>query len=141
MARSRRRAGRNPAVLQRKLHVLERRRRESRLKPWKMNPMSRLRTMARPIVGSPADVEPAEAVAAARGPVEAAEDVHHRRLSRAARAHDGDELAGRDRNGHVTERAHEPRLGAVFFGDAGKLDERLAGRRREQTVVRKLLLH
>ena len=33
---------------------------------------------------------------AARRPVEAAEDVHQRRLARARRAHDGDELAGLD---------------------------------------------
>ena len=40
------------------------------------------------------------------GPVEAADDVHERALAGARRAHDGDELARRDRERHAVQGAH-----------------------------------
>src|SRR5215471_13471315 len=65
-----------------------------------------------------------EAVRAARGAIEAAEDVHQRRLSRTRRADDGDELALV--NGQVDAVQHLDRelAGAVRLGDAAERNER-----------------
>lgn len=50
------------------------------------------------------DLDAVQQVAAARGRVEAAEDVQHRRLAAAGGAHDRDELARVDRERHAVQR-------------------------------------
>ena len=65
-----------------------------------------------------------EPIGAARRPVETAEDVHERRLARARRAHDGDELAGRDVDGHAAQRLHRDVAELVDLPDVAHLDER-----------------
>ncbi len=83
--------------------------RGSRLNPWKMKPMSRLRTMARAsLLRAPTSISD-EHVRAARRPVEAAEDVHQRRLARAALPDDGDELAVVDGDVDVAQRMRRHR--------------------------------
>src|SRR5262245_46909403 len=47
------------------------------------------------------NVDSFEQIAAARRPVETAENCHHRRLAGARRAHDGDEFAALDREIHT----------------------------------------
>src|SRR5262249_4323183 len=69
----------------------------------------------------------AHPVAAARRPVEAADDVHQRRLARPGLAHDGHELAGTDLQRDIVER---PDLGGAVVVALADAVERQQGRRR-----------
>src|SRR5438105_8240279 len=78
------------------------------------------------IVGELSDVLAREHIGAAVGHVEAAEHVHERRLSRARRAHDRDELRGADVEVHAAERIYRDLTpDAVGLRDAAKLDDAL----------------
>ena len=99
--------------------------RASRLKLWKTKPSVRLRTSASSSRSSVADVAPVEQVAARGRAIEAAEDVHQRRLARARRAHDRDELARR--RSRARRRASALHLDVAQLVDLGRrreLDER-----------------
>src|SRR5262249_12601519 len=72
------------------------------------------------------DVDPVEEIATARRPVEAAEDVHERRLPRARVAHDGDELAPFDPQADAGERAHLDVAESIDLGDVPDVDDRTA---------------
>jgi hypothetical protein len=65
-----------------------------------------------------------EAVAAAGRAVEAAEDVHQRRLARARRAHDGDELPRVDRQVDAVQHLDRELAAAVGLDDFVELDHR-----------------
>ena len=66
--------------------------------------------------------------AAARWPVEAADDVHGRGLAGARRAHDGNELAPVDGQVDACQRPHQPAALAIGARDAGEGDERVVAR-------------
>ena len=72
------------------------------------------------------DVDAFEEIAAAARPVEAAEDRHQRRLAGARGAHDGDELAGLDRQADVAQRMHVDVADMVGPRDVLELDDRLS---------------
>ena len=72
----------------------------------------------------PRDVDAVEPVAARGRPVEAADDVHQRRLARAGRAHDGHELAARDRQADPLERGDLDLAHVVDLGQVVDLDDR-----------------
>ncbi len=76
----------------------------------------------------PGDVDAVEQVPTELGPVEAAEDVHERRLAAPARAHDGHELAALDRDADPAERVHARFTQVVVLVDVLDADEQ-AGRR------------
>ena len=80
----------------------------SRLNCWNTNPMKRLRTSASMFSSNDCDVVAGEPEHAARRHVEAAEDVHQRRLARTRRADDRDELALVDAQRHASA-ARRPR--------------------------------
>ena len=69
------------------------------------------------------DVGAVEQVTAARRAVEAAEHVHQGRFARAARAHDGDELAALDLQRNAAHRMHIHLAGAVGLVDVLQLDD------------------
>src|SRR4051812_43920547 len=68
------------------------------------------------------DVLAVELVAAARGVVQAAKDVHHRRLARPGVAHDRDHLALLDAERDVVEGADVDGAGAVDLADVRQLE-------------------
>ena len=63
-----------------------------------------MRAASRP---SERDIDAAEKIAPGSRRIEAAEDVHGGRLAGTRRAHDGDELAARDRKIDAGQRPHE----------------------------------
>ena len=71
-----------------------------------------------------ADVVAGEAEFAGRGDVEAAEDVHERRLAGTGGPGDRDELVLLDAEGHPGERCDLDVSGAVELGHVGQLDDR-----------------
>src|SRR5438128_483020 len=81
------------------------------------------------VVGHLPDVLAREHIGAAVGDVEAAEDVHERRLPRPRRAHDRDELGRTDIEIDPAQRVHRDLPpDAVRLGDAAKLDDALVHR-------------
>ena len=82
--------------------------RGSRLKPWKMKPSLRLRRSASCVGIQLGDLGAVQHVRAAGRPVEAADQVHERRLAGAGRPHDRDELARFDLRARPRA-AHGPR--------------------------------
>src|SRR2546422_127847 len=78
------------------------------------------------VVGQLPDVLAREHIGAAVGDVEAAEDVHERRLPRPRRAHDRDELGRMDVEVDAAQRVHRDLPpDAVRLGDAAELDDAL----------------
>ena len=71
------------------------------------------------------DIESLEEVAARGRAVEAAERVHERRLARARRAHDAEELALAHGQGHAFERMREPRLHLIDAMDIAHVEDDL----------------
>ena len=110
--------------------------RGSRLKPWNTKPRCARRSSARWSRSSRCTAHAAEQVLAGAGRVQAADDVHRRRLARAAGPHDGDELAGLDVQVHAAQRLHLGLALAVDAGDAAQADQR--GRRRAAVPARSL---
>ena len=117
--------GGDSAVDERQLHVLLRGGTRQEVEPLEDEADEAVAHQRAPVVGAAADVETGEPVEAVGRAVEAAEDVHHRRLARAAGADDGHELAAAHGELHVAERAHHTGAGVVILGDVGQLDERL----------------
>ena len=76
------------------------------------------------------DINAAKVVATAGGCIEAAKDVHGRRLSRTGRSHDGDEFAIIDGQVHPVKRAHFGFALAVDLGHLVEPDERSASHER-----------
>ena len=72
------------------------------------------------------DVASFQEVAARRRGVEASQDAHERRLARARRPHDRDELAGVDRHRHAAERVHHVRAQPVVLRQVPRLDDGLS---------------
>src|SRR6185436_15007797 len=77
-------------------------------------------------VGEARDVVAVELVGALVEGVEQAGDVEEGGLPRARRAHDGDELAGRDVDGEARQRVRLHVLGAVDLRDVLHADHRWA---------------
>ena len=73
---------------------------------WKTKPILRLRMRESCGLVERADVDPVEEELAAGGYVEAADDVHQRRLARAGGAHDRDEVAPLDDERDAAEGVH-----------------------------------
>ena len=80
--------------------------RDSRLNPWKTNPISALRTRASSRAVQPRHVLAVQHVLPARRPIEAADQVHERRLAGARRAGQRDELARHDVERDASQRGH-----------------------------------
>ncbi len=76
----------------------------------------------------PPDLDAVEKVAAARRLIEAADDVHGRRLARARWAHHRHELAFADAEADAVKRAHAALAAPIDLGDVAELDQ---GRARE----------
>src|SRR2546425_578996 len=99
----------------------------ARLSRWKIARIStdvRVPDRGELVVRELSDVLPGEDVLAGVGDVEAADDVHERRLARARRAHDRDELALVDVEVDPLERVHDVVLAhAVGLRDPAKLDD------------------
>ena len=95
---------RHAGVDHRQLDVLERRRSRQQVVALEHEAEPRLRRSASASSSSVGDVVAVEAVVARRRPVEKADDVHEGRLARARRSHDGDELAGLDRQVDAAQR-------------------------------------
>jgi len=68
------------------------------------------------LAGQAPDLDALEQIVASAWRVEAADDVHTGRFSRAARAHDCDELADRDAQAHAAQRVHRSGSGPVGLG-------------------------
>ena len=98
--------------------------RDSRLKLWNTKPSVRLRMRASPSESSCEIAWPSRRNSPARRLVEAAEDVHQRRLARARRAHDRDELALVDGQRDAAQRVHLDVAQLVDLGDPVELDDR-----------------
>ena len=88
-----------------------------RLKNWKTKPGLRPAQLRRRVVAEAADDRPVEDDLARRRAVEAAEQVEERALARARRPHDGDELAGLDRQ---RDAAHGRRRRSRPCGSSGR---------------------
>ena len=73
------------------------------------------------------DVDALEQVVAAGRAIEAAEDVHQRRLARTGGAHDGDELAAVNGEAHAAQRVHLGVAQPIDLGHIAHDDDRLAG--------------
>ena len=91
-----------------------------------------------------ADVDAGQAVRAGGRDVEAAEDVHQRRLARSRRAHDRDVVALGDDEVDAAQRLHLDRAGGVGLAHLGQVEDRLrfaalvragVGRLRRREVV------
>ena len=91
--------------------------RESRLNPWKTNPIFLLRTVGELILRHLRHVLAVEDVLAGRRPIQTAQDVHQRRLAGAGRPGHGQELAGLHFERHAAQRAD------LDFADDVRLDE------------------
>ena len=97
--------------------------RGSRLNVWKTNPISLLRTRASSssaIVETSVSVQP---VFAGVRRVEAADEVHQRRLARARRTHDRDVLVAADGEVDAAQRAHDFAAHVVLALDAARDDD------------------
>jgi hypothetical protein len=129
-------AGRHATVHQRKLHVLERARSPEQVEALEDEP-DVVATEQRELVEIElGDLDPAKEVRAGGRAIEAADDVHARRLAGAARADDRHELAVGDRERHAVERADLGVARAVDLRHVAQLDERLTGRRRHRPLPR-----
>ena len=82
------------------------------------------------VAREPGDIPAVEQVVAAGRPVEAAEDVHERRLAGPGRSGDRDELAGLDGEAHAPERTHLDVAHGVDLGDVLDRDDRFRGSHR-----------
>src|SRR5688572_26103496 len=80
------------SVHQRKLDVLERRGARQEVIPLENEAEHAVSHDRAAVVRSRTDLDGAQAIATARRPIEATDDVHHRALARAARPDDSDEL-------------------------------------------------
>ena len=81
--------------------------------------------------GKPARILAAQAVYAAARTIQAANDIHERRLSRAAGAAYGDKLAGQNRERHPPQRSHRRTAGVVYLGHGVELDDAHSKRSEE----------
>ena len=96
--------------------------RGTRLNDWKMNPISRLRTIASCRLIQFADVAACQHVRAGRGDVEASEQVHEGGLSGAGWSHDREVVARIDAEVDAAEGVHLGVAGAVELVDAAELE-------------------
>src|SRR5260221_2306700 len=113
------------AVEKRQLHVAPRGELGGQLELLEDEPDAAVADVRKLRLAEPADVLAGEPVAAGGWSVEAAEDVHQRRLARPRRAHDREELASADQQREVAQRSDFGVAGSVDFGDRFQLDERL----------------
>src|SRR5690606_28165486 len=74
------------------------------------------------VLAQPVDALAVQHVGAGGRPVQAADDVHHRGLAGAGRAHDRDHLARLDEQVHAAQRVHLVLAHAVDLGEAPCLD-------------------
>ena len=93
-------------VEQRQLDVLERRGARQQVEALEHEPDLRVADARQLVVRQLRHVAAVQQIAAARRPIQAAEDVHERRLARARRPDDGHELAGGDVERDAAEGVH-----------------------------------
>ena len=115
--------GGDPGVEQRQLDVLQRRGARQQVEVLEDEADRLVAEVRQLVVGEAGDVLPLQQVAAGGGAVEAAEQVHQRRLARARGPHDGDELALRDLERDAAERRQLDVAHPVDLGDVLQLDQ------------------
>ena len=95
-----------------------------RLKPWKMKPIDSRRTLHEVGAAQPVDAAAVQPHLAVIGRVEAAGDVHERRLARARRPHDRGHLAAADVERGAAQRVDEVVLAElVALAQADRVDD------------------
>src|SRR5262249_55485104 len=77
-------------------------------------------------VGQLADVDPVQQVRAGGGDVEAADDVHQRRLARAGRAHDGHVVAAIEAQRDPAQGVHGGLAFAIHLAHVADLEDRVS---------------
>ena len=112
-------------IEQRQLDVLHRRRARQEVEPLEHEAELRVAQVGELRLGHRLDGDAIEHVVSARRHVEAAEDVQHRRLAGARRAHDRHQLAGADREVHAAKRVHRTVAFAVDASDVVERDDRV----------------
>ena len=122
-------AGRHAGVQQRQLDVLQRRRARQQVELLEHEADPPVADARERVARQVRDVLAGEPVAARRRRVEAADQVHERRLARAGRPHDRDELALGDVDRHAGERAHLGLAQRVDLDEIADRDQRHRGRR------------
>src|SRR6185295_2508945 len=75
------------------------------------------------IAAQPADIDAAKEIVSGRGRIEAAEDIHRRRLARSRRPQHGNEFTAVDRQVDAIESNHRGFAGTVDFPHAHQSDE------------------
>jgi len=121
-------------VEQRQLHVFDRGGARQQVESLEHEPDLAVANRRQLVVREVGDVTAVEQVASARRAVEAAEDVHERRLAGPGRPDDGDELAPADVEGDAAEGVHRRALHGVGLGDVVRGDQRRVA--RDHSVLR-----
>src|SRR3990172_8438040 len=114
-------------VEERKLHVLDGRRPPEEVESLEDETDLLIPDVGELVLAELVDLLAVEEVRAARGIVEAAEDIHQRRLPRARGAHDGDHLAACNLEVDPGERHHLVSAGAVDLGNSLGADDVVVG--------------
>ena len=129
--------GRNAAIQKRQFHVFQGRRARQEIEPLKDEAQELAPQESALVARELFDVQALEEVLAARGAVERADDVHHRRLARARGAHDRHELALIDREVDVGERVEGRLARTVALADVAQFNEPFG--HRTYSFIRKCL--
>jgi hypothetical protein len=114
-------------VEQGQLDVLHRRRARQEVEPLEDEAELRVAQVGELRLAHRLDGDAVEHVVSARRLVEAAEDVQHRRLAGARRAHDRHQLTGVHREVHAAERVHRTVAFAVDASDVVERDDGMHG--------------
>ena len=134
-ARRRRSVRRHPAVKQRQLDILQRRGAGKKIEALEDEADEVAAEQRTLIAVELADVDSVEAVGPAGRRIEAAEDVHRRRLAGTARPHDGDELAAVDREVDAAKRRDHRVALAVELGHPAECDQRSSAASRSSIAT------
>ena len=118
------RVQRRRSVEERQLDVLDRGRAREQIEILEDEPDAAVADLGARVGVDVGDLGAFELIAAARRAIEAAEDVHQRRLPRSRRTGDGDELAARDRQARAAERLDGRGADRVPTDEVTRRDER-----------------
>ena len=111
------------AIEQRQLDVLERTRPAEQVEALEDEPEVTASQQRAFVAREPLDVHAAELELPGRGHVEAAENVHHRRLARSRRSHDCDEVSRGDVEVHAVQGVKRSLAAAEGLGDAAQSNQ------------------
>ena len=115
-------------VQQRQLHVFDRGGARQQVEPLEHESDLPVADRRQLVVREMRDVAAVQQIASAGRAIEAAQDVHERRLSRAGRSDHGDELAAADVERDAAEGVHRRALHGVGLRDVVRGDQRRVGR-------------